>query len=519
MARGKELARRRQRAHRGVPAARHKHIRSGGAVEREIKLEVPPYAWDGLVAEMSGPESRRLALRAIYHDTTDQALAAAGISLRVRSEDGRWVQTLKAARGSIFERLEDSVTLGPVTEDGAAPPADPQLHAAAQDLLRQALSLTGNAPLPMLPPAFEVRVLRRLQQVVHGGSVIEIALDEGELLALGRTRPLRELELELVHGCERDLLALARRWRGRWGLWISTASKAARGARLATGALHGTALGARPPSLPPKAAPAGFTAAVLDACLDQVLSNAGEIAAGSQADEHVHQLRVGVRRLRTALRHLSFPANVRAEVEPALVDVFRDLGTHRDRNHVLRSIAPLVEAAGGRPLRIPAGFHAAGDPGELVRGAPFQDALFVLLLAGDARRGRKDTKIKRLLRARLGKLHRQVTRDGAQFTRLRLDQQHRVRKRLKRLRYLAEFAAPLYSAGKVEDFVAALKPAQDVIGEYNDQVMAQALYEELAGSDPGALFGVQWLAQRRADEAKACRRALRKLKGAEAFWE
>lgn len=513
----RDFIRRRQRAHRGARAARRKQAACGGASEREIKLEVPAQAWDALVVEMSGPDSRQLPLRAIYLDTTDQALSRSGLSLRVRSEGGRWVQTLKAAGGNVFERLEDSVTLGPVAEDGSAPAPDPGLH-AAQELLRKALSLPSGAPWPVLRPAFEVRVLRRVRQVVQGGSVIEIALDEGELLAMGRSQPLRELELELVEGRARDLLALARRWSGRRGLWINTASKAARGARLASGVLYGEALGARPPSLPARAGLAGFAAAVLDACMEQVLANASEIAAGSLDDEHVHQLRVGVRRLRTALRELPFLEGVRAEVEPALIGVFRDLGAHRDRGHVLRKIAPLVEAAGGRPLRVPADFHAATDPGELVRGAPFQDALFGLLLATEEVRGGRSGKVKRLLRARLARLRRQVTRDGAQFTQLRLDEQHRVRKRLKRLRYLAEFAAPLYPAGKVEDFIAALKPAQDALGEYTDEVMAQALYQDLAGSDPGARFGVQWLQDRRAGEAKACRRALREFRRAAPFW-
>ena len=40
-------------------------------------------------------------------------------------------------------------------------------------------------------------------------------------------------------------------------------------------------------------------------CLEQVLVNASEIAAGSSDAEHVHQLRVGIRRLRTAMRELA----------------------------------------------------------------------------------------------------------------------------------------------------------------------------------------------------------------------
>ena len=51
-------------------------------------------------------------------------------------------------------------------------------------------------------------------------------------------------------------------------------------------------------------------------------------------------------------------------------------------------------------------------------------------------------------------------RDGRKFEKLATERQHRVRKRLKRLRYLGEFLAPLFGKDDTEAFLARLKPCR-----------------------------------------------------------
>src|SRR5829696_6507504 len=50
--------------------------------------------------------------------------------------------------------------------------------------------------------------------------------------------------------------------------------------------------------------------------------------------------------------------------------------------------------------------------------------------------------------------------------------------RLKRLRYLAEFARPLWRAKAVDRFVNALKPMQDALGAHNDTVTAAQKFRD-----------------------------------------
>ncbi|MCC2633079.1 MAG: hypothetical protein K0S48_965, partial [Ramlibacter sp.] len=99
-------------------------------------------------------------------------------------------------------------------------------------------------------------------------------------------------------------------------------------------------------------------------------------------------------------------------------------------------------------------------------------------------------------------------------------ERHRVRKQLKRLRYLAEMARPLYRGDAVDGYFEALGDLQDALGLYQDAAAAGALLAERAKEDSGAWFGAGWLAAREqalaAECEKACRRTARR---ARPFWD
>jgi CHAD domain-containing protein len=119
---------------------------------------------------------------------------------------------------------------------------------------------------------------------------------------------------------------------------------------------------------------------------------------------------------------------------------------------------------------------------------------------------------------RLSRLHAQVARDVDDFESLPEADQHTVRKRLKRLRYVAEFAAPLHGARAVARYLDALKPAQDALGRLQDEAVALAHFREAAVRDPRALFAVGWFEARRASLAHEARRALKRVARADRFW-
>ena len=270
--------------------------------------------------------------------------------------------------------------------------------------------------------------------------------------------------------------------------------------------------------------PRRFVQQAVAACLDPILRNARELSAGSQEPEHVHQLRVGLRRLRTALRELpEFNARLDPRWEPVLARTFRELGKHRDQALLASKTGQALRQAGAPGLEADVARAEPPSPASLVRARPLQQALKALstfaveALGPDACAFEGDTLD--AVGVRLDKLQRQVRRSAKRFAELPVEEQHAVRKRHKRLRYLAEFIAPAYRGSRVSAYFDALKPAQDALGEHNDEATALDHFRARTPRHPEAWFAVGWLTARQAVSAEAAARALKKACQAEPFWK
>ncbi len=260
----------------------------------------------------------------------------------------------------------------------------------------------------------------------------------------------------------------------------------------------------------------------LQACLEQVLGNASEVAAGSVDEHHIHQLRVGLRRLRTALRELgSLSPGVDAAWEKPLAHTFALLGEFRDDEAVANAVRPILEAAAAPLVRWDSSTSKV-EPEQAVREADFQTVLLDLMAFAARTRRMPEApsaklSIEHVVR-RLDKLHKQVVREGKRFEQLEAADQHKVRKRLKRLRYLSEFVEALYPGKAPKRYLERLRPAQDALGEHNDALVALERFKAHAHKDPDALFAVGFLEAHRASTARACRQALKTVEGAARFW-
>jgi len=262
---------------------------------------------------------------------------------------------------------------------------------------------------------------------------------------------------------------------------------------------------------------------VVGVCLAQIRPNADAIALGSDDPEHVHQLRVGLRRLRSGVRGLEpFAGGLPAGWESAVLPVFEALGEARDRHVLSTTIAPKLRKAGAAVSDIATPSRRDGAAiRRRVAGADFQRVLRELAAfageagpdaGGDAGEGLA------WLVARLRKLTRQVTRDARRFDALPFERRHDVRKRLKQLRYLAEFAAPAFGRDDVKAWLERVSPAQDALGRHVDLALAERRFATLAASDADAWFAAGWLRAKAEDAARAARKSLRRLRGAKTFW-
>ena len=498
--------------------------------EIELKFAIPPERMRVLAAEACR-SSESVAMTAAYFDSADRRLAEAGVSLPLRCEDGNWVQTAKAPGRGQVDREEHNVPREATSVEGLQFGPQLALHdgTAAGTAVQEALS-HGDAKDASLEEVFRTEVVRQRRVIRSAGAQVELAFDEGAILAQGHRQPIHEIEFELKRGSPAGLFALARRWVKRHGLWIEGRSKAERGhwlSRGQAGAPPGRAEKAAEEAVERASNELELLRALVDDALRQVIANASEVACGREEPDHIHQLRVGLRRLRTALRAFGDAAPGLDACEPAIAEVFRGLGTWRDAGVTQESIVPRLRDAGGPAVDLPLTQDEQVFPAKLVRGTEFQLALLALMefaadaVPTDAAQDKDDAEeglLDASISTRLSKLHKQVQRDGRRFEKLSEDEQHRVRKRLKRLRYLAEFVAPRYKRRAVKRYLEALRPAQDALGAHNDAVVALARYRAAAASNPEAWFAVGWLTARLDDSAANSHSALKLISQATKFW-
>ena len=491
--------------------------------EFELKFEIPPANLKNVASAMLEGKATRQRLQASYFDTPDGALARQGIVVRLRKEGRRWVQTAKGPTADLLERLEHNVALPPQPA-GVVPGLDLARHRGTPvgKLISKALGLKASDNYPSLKLLYGTDVQRITRLVAHGESMVEVALDQGRVFTDGHSQPICELEVELKDGTPLDAVTLARQWCASHGLWISTIAKSMKGQRLRCEVALSPATSAISPKFARHASGHEMVTAVVAACLNQILPNMSELAGGSQHPDHIHQLRVGIRRLRTALRELGDLTDaIDPQWEAALVRAFRALGAYRDHSNLALVLQPQLLAAGGPGIHFEVATSLMSDSGEIVRAPDFQDALlgllgFVYREATEA--ANKPEGLKKTISLCLDKLHKCALRDGKKFLALDEVHQHGVRKRFKRLRYLIEFAEPLFAIRKVNRMTAALKPVQDSLGLYNDELMALHAWRALTAGDLRAWFGIGWLTARTQPNAKRCLKEIKVFADIKPFW-
>lgn len=472
--------------------------------EIELKFLVPAASRAALVAELTGRgTARRVGLTTSYLDTPDLRLARAGLAWRLRREGGHWVQALKSAGTDALERFEHEVP----RPDGAPDAAAHADTAPGRELAR----LLADARKDGLEAGmrFQTQVRRLARRVRTRGATVEIAFDEGRVLAGGAVLRLREVEFELVSGSVAAMLALAERWRQRFGLILDPRNKAERGHALACGGPDAPLRKACVPHYAKGASAAEAFAAVLDECLAQVSRNAIALAAGETAQraEQVHQCRVGIRRLRSALRAFrGWVAEPPAELVDGLRTLFAALGATRDRDVLGSGVAAELVRAGAPPLTLPADPGAA-DPAALVRTGDTQRLLLAWItwraglappsaLPSAPPPAPPEVSLKRLARQRLRRRHKRLVAGGQAFDELDATALHALRKQVKGQRYALEFFAPLLPRKPAARYLQALAAAQLGLGEINDLVVARTAYQAWVPSDPAAWFAVGWLTAR-----------------------
>lgn len=470
---------------------------------------------------LAGIDPRTQRLLALYLDTPDEILAANGMAMRLRREGGQWMQTLKGgggATGGLHAR-----------EEWESPSADGSLD----------LACWRDTPLAALPGAatlherlavlFQVEVERTTWTVRPAAGVeVEVALDIGEVRRGPSTDAVREVEIEHKSGPESAVFEFAGRLLDDLPLVPSAVTKAQRGYRLAR---HETLrpAHARPAALAAAMSAAQGAAAVLGAALEQLLANA-EGVAKSDDPEFVHQLRVALRRARSALRTFA-PVLGKArtrELRAALKETTAVAGRARDLDVFATQTLPAMAQATSTPLddvRLARRLHAARERArqELVdalASPPLARALLgVSRIAHESAHRGGDGDVATYCASRLAKAGRALRRAASGFATLDAAGRHQLRIRAKRLRYALDACAALFGPKRVKRYTAALSELQDALGDANDARVAAELLREMGAGGAWARAARLWLAQREEEAAQRAAPCLERLRDARPPWE
>lgn len=456
--------------------------RAPATTETELKLRVPPAQWPRLLASpllQAARPGRDIELEAIYYDTPSRALSRSRIAYRVRREGRRWVQTLKGGgseRSGLHTRIEVDAPLADATPQPQQLPRNAQT-AALMAMLRS----------EVLQPVLQTRIRRHLRVITPARGVrIELAFDRGTISSGGKREAVSELELELKAGPVSALFDLASRLVADHGLTLEHRSKAARGYALLEAA-PSSPVKAQAPLIDRTMDGGALSRTVIAAALAQVQANSHGVLCHDDP-EFLHQMRVGLRRLRCALDLFAPQLEGALEHEAAaLRGIGGGLGAARDWDVLIGEILPQVfaqAAPGSAAARLRMACEAVRDrarrkSNNIIKSMAYNQAMLAL--------GRHLAVVPVLVSKRsarrvaieiLKACHARVLKRGKQLRRQDDEALHRLRIAVKKLRYAVEFFGSLFDVPAMQAQRAALTRLQDILGHINDAAVTAPRLEE-----------------------------------------
>lgn len=216
--------------------------------------------------------------------------------------------------------------------------------------------------------------------------------------------------------------------------------------------------------------PAAFNA-VVRAALAQIKTNARGVLA-SNDPEFLHQLRVGQRRLRAALRAFRriVGKDKTRRLRRSLRSLSQKLGAARDWDVLVERLAA------AREIALAAKAKSEREKARQIARRAIKSKTFGRVLA-EARAiaaGHSAQSLAQFAAAAIERAHRKVLKLG------KIDwdaaaERHALRIRVKRLRYSCEFFAAAFPGRKTTAYVDALRELQEILGELNDIAVGRRL--------------------------------------------
>jgi triphosphatase len=464
-----------------------------------------------------------------YFDTPDRALDRFGLTLRVRREGEKRIQTVKSrstGHGVAASRGEWEWPIGQDTPEVARLSQTPALAAAAR-------AIRGR-----LQPAF-VTDIRRTTHLLHldNGATAEVAFDEGDIRAGLARDVVSELEIELKSGGVEPFYRLAGALLATAPLWLMSESKASRGWRLRTGQGAGAQL-----KLPLRfkrklCADAGFRQ-VFGATLGHLTANIGPTLRGDP--EGLHQARIAIREARAVLQLFEpyLDANGVGRFTDTLRTYGQILGAARDWDVFCLETLPgaMPDLSSERLENINSAAeverqlaHAAVTAA--LQGRGFSEMVLGLVSWSDVcplSLSDKDADFARiqlstLAPSLLDRAAQAVRRRGRHVSRLSKAGRHDLRKSLKKLSVDIEALASFYGTKAVKRYRHRCEALEKILGAANDAAVTDGLAHKLVAADRSALSKParaleHWNSVRGRKALIGLKAAMRNLRHQPEFW-
>jgi triphosphatase len=451
-----------------------------------------------LLSSPDGVQARELDQQDTYFDTPELKLRKRQIGLRIRRSRGRWIQNIKgngSAAGGLHSRHEwERSVAGPVPELD-------HLRALIDDkAVRRDL---GRAPAlkKRLAPVFATKVRRTAWEVqLRDGGQVECALDRGTLECGDKTIPISELELELKSGDAGQLFDLALALQNDIPVRVGQDSKADRGYALLQAQAEGAVKATRPALSRSMTTEQAFVD-IAASCLAHIQGNDQRVAEGIDV-ESLHQMRVGMRRLRSALSMFNGLLHLPAELQAELDWLAAELGEARDWDVLSGSTLPALARQAADTVHIDNVQQTADDEAEAQRrrtAAAVASPRYTRLVLSLGRwvhamgwRADQDNSHAGKLAQPVVRFARDVLRRDQKRLRERArnlatatpEMRHRLRIAAKKTRYATEFFGALFTPGTVRPYLQGLTQLQDELGLLNDYAVAEQLLTGLSTSHP-----------------------------------
>jgi triphosphatase len=440
-----------------------------------------------MTANARGKGTRK-HLKAAYYDTADRALWRNRLTLRVRRSGARHTQTVKSELG------DDPLRRG--EWEASVPSMTPDLALAMPFIPDKIRDDLQTHPLEQV---FTTDIRRHQRLVDMPTGTVEVAFDQGLLNAGPRSEPVSEIELELKQGSASAIYELALRLAEHGPVKPSIRTKSARGFDLAAD-VPPSARKPRKLSLEPQIPLDDAFATILRSCLHHLMQ-AMPAAEDGRDPEGIHQLRVSLRRLRSAFDLMRSTGSQLNRLEALRAEaswLARHLSPARDWDIFKKDTLPTI--ARGCPAV--SGFGALEEVAEENRSAAYDTvrgvladrrcARFVIELGGwiEARGWRSDVSPEGLGQLAepainfagrlLSERHLKALKRGKHFKTLSTEERHRVRLAVKKLRYAVDFLLPMYGQRKsTKRYFDRLADLQEELGTYNDMAVTSSLLTDL----------------------------------------